>query len=139
MKHCRKCDTTKEKSHFSRNSRKKDGLQGYCKMCCQLINADTYLRLPKRRAKIRENNAKMVAKNKRFIYLFRRLKGCIFCDEREPVALDFHHLDPKNKDLEVSKLVYYSLTKVKEEIRKCVVLCSNCHRKHHAGITGFKL
>lgn len=52
----------------------------------------------------------------------------------EIVALDFHHLNPSEKDLEVSLLTRYSTKRVKDEIRKCVVLCANCHRKLHAGI-----
>lgn len=32
-KHCPKCDETKNSSMFSKDSRKNDGLQGYCKQC----------------------------------------------------------------------------------------------------------
>lgn len=51
-----------------------------------------------------------------------------------PVALDFHHLDPTEKDKNVGDLMSFSTQKLKEEIRKCVVLCANCHRMVHAGL-----
>lgn len=139
MKYCKRCDVTKPKAEFSKNARKSDGLQVYCKLCYKTINADTYERLPQRRAKIRERNKSWTAKSQAFIDRIRSMFGCRICGENEPVALDFHHLDPTKKDTEVPKLLSYSREKLKTEIRKCVILCSNCHRKHHAGIEGFKL
>lgn len=55
---------------------------------------------------------------------------CGFADYR---ALDFHHLDPKQKDFSVADFVSRgaSLAKIKKEIEKCIVLCSNCHRVEH--------
>lgn len=59
-------------------------------------------------------------------------RGCIVCSEQEPACLDFHHLN--GKDMTVSSMLGMNDQRVKEEIAKCVVLCSNCHRKHHAGV-----
>lgn len=58
--------------------------------------------------------------------------GCTVCGEKEFACLDFHHLS--DKDMAVSAMLAFNDQKVREEISKCVVLCSNCHRKHHAGI-----
>ena len=33
MKHCNKCDTTKDLTEFSKRSRSADGLQALCKDC----------------------------------------------------------------------------------------------------------
>lgn len=47
-------------------------------------------------------------------------------------ALDFHHKDPSKKDFGLS---VRGLTKgwkfIKAEIKKCVLLCANCHREEH--------
>jgi hypothetical protein len=58
--------------------------------------------------------------------------GCSICNENEPACLDFHHLG--GKDMTVSAMLGMNDDRVKEEIAKCVVLCANCHRKHHAGL-----
>ena len=49
-------------------------------------------------------------------------------------ALEFHHLDPTQKDFGISHKGYTrSWEKVKEEVDKCILLCANCHREVHAG------
>jgi len=59
---------------------------------------------------------------------------CQECDEDHNATLDFHHLDPKTKDFTISdmKSKDYSPAKMVEEMSKCAVLCSNCHRKTHS-------
>lgn len=58
---------------------------------------------------------------------------CVECGESHPACLDFHHLDASEKDLEVPLAVRrgWSKERILKEIAKCVVLCSNCHRKIH--------
>lgn len=47
-------------------------------------------------------------------------------------ALDFHHLDPKQKDFGISaKGFTRSWESVKNELDKCMMVCSNCHREIH--------
>ena len=48
-------------------------------------------------------------------------------------ALDFHHLDPNQKDFEISRVKNKTITNiVKQELDKCIVLCANCHREVHS-------
>lgn len=50
-------------------------------------------------------------------------------------ALEFHHLE-NDKDFGISSKGYTrSWKKVKKEINKCVLVCANCHREIHAGLT----
>lgn len=47
-------------------------------------------------------------------------------------ALEFHHLDPSEKDFGIGSKGYTrSWEKVKKELDKCVLLCANCHRETH--------
>lgn len=53
--------------------------------------------------------------------------SCGWSGTLHPHQLGFHHVDPTTKSECVSQIIN-STNKMKEEIRKCVVLCSNCHR-----------
>lgn len=44
---------------------------------------------------------------------------------------DFHHRDPSEKDFEISKIKWKSFENFKDELDKCDLLCSNCHRELH--------
>jgi predicted HNH restriction endonuclease len=47
---------------------------------------------------------------------------------------DFHHLDPNEKDRNISQMLSSaSFDKVLNELDKCVMLCPNCHRLRHIG------
>lgn len=58
---------------------------------------------------------------------------CERCGESCSGCLDFHHKNPKEKDNAVSDLVAkgYGRETIFREIRKCIVLCKNCHVKIH--------
>ena len=65
---------------------------------------------------------------------FKKGKHCIFCSESYPACLDFHHKYPQKKYDVVYKLVKrFSSNNViaLREIKKCVLICANCHRKIH--------
>lgn len=61
---------------------------------------------------------------------------CQICGyNRSTNALEFHHLDPTVKergfgDLRANNRKWSLLV---EELRKCVMLCSNCHKEVHDG------
>ena len=46
-------------------------------------------------------------------------------------ALDFHHLDPNKKDFTIGNYKILSWDKIKSELEKCILICSNCHREIH--------
>lgn len=64
---------------------------------------------------------------------YKSTHPCEMCGESHPACLDFHHIDPGTKDREVSTGVAdgWGKKRILEEIAKCKVLCSNCHRKLH--------
>lgn len=49
-------------------------------------------------------------------------------------ALEFHHVDPTKKDFNMGSSCI-AQNKIVTEVKKCVMLCSNCHREVHDGIT----
>lgn len=46
-------------------------------------------------------------------------------------AIDFHHKNPLEKDDTLKNLWARKWETIETEIKKCVLLCSNCHREHH--------
>lgn len=46
-------------------------------------------------------------------------------------ALEFHHLNPQEKDFGISKNINKSIDKLKQEVDKCILVCSNCHAEIH--------
>lgn len=61
-------------------------------------------------------------------------KKCLRCGEADVICLDFHHIDPSKKISEVRTLARNTANNdlVLKEIAKCILLCSNCHRREHA-------
>ena len=62
---------------------------------------------------------------------------CSICGYNKCVkALEFHHLESDKKDFGISAKGYTrSWDSIKEELNKCILLCANCHREVHEGIT----
>lgn len=57
---------------------------------------------------------------------------CICCGEARPHVLNFHHIDSSQKDETPATLIKNSQTEAFfKEIKKCVLLCSNCHQDFH--------
>jgi hypothetical protein len=44
---------------------------------------------------------------------------------------DYHHINPLEKEFEMSKMKSRSWDIVKKELDKCMLLCANCHRSKH--------
>lgn len=62
--------------------------------------------------------------------------SCSMCGYDKYIgALEFHHLDPSEKDFNISHLKSYRFNEVvKKELDKCILVCSNCHREIHGEI-----
>lgn len=49
-------------------------------------------------------------------------------------ALEFHHINPQEKDFTFSKNANIAFSKAIEEVKKCILVCANCHREIHEGL-----
>lgn len=89
----------------------------YCEKCSPSTNNPT--------AKIRAMREALIN---------QRGGKCEICGYSKCIeALEFHHLDPKQKDFSISNTGGTpSFEKMKEEVDKCQLLCANCHREEHA-------
>ena len=62
---------------------------------------------------------------------------CIICGYSKcQDALELHHIDPTQKEFSISdrNLRYSDWPKIKKEIEKGILVCSNCHREIHSGL-----
>ncbi len=62
--------------------------------------------------------------------------ACALCGyDRYVGALHFHHLDPTQKAFALSRRgAARSLAKARAEVKKCVLLCGNCHAEVESGL-----
>lgn len=91
----------------------------------------------KNKDRVKQYKSKYKSKNKTLAReLVQNIKTeikCKYCKESRFYCLDFHHKTPSNKKDTVSNLVRqgYSIKTILAEIKKCDIICSNCHRKQH--------
>ncbi|MBD3841941.1 MAG: hypothetical protein IE909_08660 [Campylobacterales bacterium] len=73
-------------------------------------------------------------KKENWLKTFSFFKGrrCIICSLETTIPLyELHHFDKQAKESNVSRIMHHSWAKVEKELRKCVLVCSNCHKTIH--------
>ena len=114
MIRCSVCGKLKPVSEFN-FLKKKDGKRmNICKEC-------------------EHDKKKAMREEKKAIMDSLKSVGCACCGEKNPVCLDFHHYDPSEKSFNMSQALLKPYHALIEEASKCIVVCSNCHRRIHAG------
>jgi len=86
-----------------------------------------------------KNKQKVIAKSaigrKKFADKWRTFKETLTCSKcgfSHPAAIDFHHVNPKEKEIGLDRLARNcAWDRIEKELAKCIVLCANCHRIHH--------
>lgn len=158
-KTCTNCHTEKELTDFPISSRTKDGKRTHCKECHNEKKRNRahqkgvlsrqeyriYMNLQKEQNK---ENAKQLEqkryqrgiqrRHQKKLELINLLDGkCVRCglepSSKWPVTcFEFHHTDPSEKETHIANFINRGQwTKALNEIKKCTVLCANCHRVEH--------
>jgi len=132
MRKCSKCCKTKKNSEFFFKNKKKGILHSYCKDCKRELDRKSYLEnYNGRKEKIRLNSRKQMIRAKKFVQDFKKANPCVQCGEKRWYVLDFHHKGGKENEIPVLVRRGVSLRKLKTEMKKCEILCANCHRELH--------
>lgn len=134
MKTCPLCKQEKDQSCFNKRERSKDGFQPYCIDCNREKSKKHY---ENNKPAYRLKNRKARKEKREFIASLKQGLHCEICSEKEVCCLDFHHLGDKDFNIGDATKYNYPLAKIKEEIAKCICVCSNCHRKLHAGVINY--
>lgn len=99
----------------------KDGSRKYCRQCLDAAWARTG---PRNKA----------MKQRAVAFLGGHCADCGFESTEFPEAFDFHHQDPSVKVDKVSSFISRGVSwdTLVTELKKCILLCANCHRIRHA-------
>ncbi len=127
---CTKCRLKKNLLDFPFKHKARNIRNSVCKVCQREYKNDYY-----RKNSIREMKRNMRRKNsiRQWINDYKKSSKCSKCGNDHPAVLDFHHINPKHKEIDVIKASDYGwgIKRILKEIKKCLILCSNCHRILH--------
>lgn len=139
MKLCPTCNIEKDESEFGKNSSTKDGLFYQCKECKREYDRKHYNKnrehiLQTKREQYHNNIEHYKAYHreydkKRHLRMLALRTPCVKCGEDKLYLIDYHHINPKDKLYNVNRVQHCNVGK--EEIKKCVCLCRNCHTEYH--------
>lgn len=132
-KKCNKCNQVKNISEFHRFKDMKDGYRNNCKDC---QNKTTRLNKTKRGKEYNTEKSRIYRDTNREkikAYYGGKLT-CAHCGLQDECfsVYDFHHINPSEKEERIGVLINRGWERIEEELKKCIVLCANCHRKEHA-------
>lgn len=142
MKVCTSCYIEKDESSFACD-------QKYCSSCLQIkLDADDYVEYLSNKNK---------PKSKVFMLKTKYIEDfggkCLMCGyEKNVAALDFHHLDATTKKFGIGEYIRKMTIcekepqqmqelmdkEIRDELKKCVLLCKNCHMETHHNKSGKK-
>ncbi len=118
-KSCSRCEVVQPDEAFAKKAHR-------CRACQKVLGAAHYR---KNKAKYNERQDKARDAFRELVRTDKESKGCTDCKKKfEYFLLDYDHLDPSKKLLNISNMKSYPLWRVKEEIAKCEVVCALCHR-----------
>ena len=86
-------------------------------------------------AQVRVRNDRQRQKLQEWYQKYKATLACQRCGENHPATLVFHHRNPSEKEVTIAQAVRsgWSIERIQEEIQKCNVLCTNCHKRMHSG------
>ena len=127
MKQCTKCEEYKNEIDFAWKNKAKNKLNSWCKSCQSDYAQEHYkLNTQYYRDKAKISNEAQIAKNKAYMNAKKNVP-CTDCGNHYPLyVMDFDHLN--SKEFNISHGLTLGHERLKREIDKCEVVCSNCHR-----------
>lgn len=129
-KTCTNCHQELPYSEYNARNDSADGLQARCKACLRVTRRKWYAENQETEyARLKA----AAAEKRRWWTEYKATLRCEQCGENHPSCLDFHHKDPDDKDINLAQVAFrgWSVARIEKELAKCMVLCSNCHRKLH--------
>lgn len=132
LKKCGHCLENKPLNNFPiEKSKRGERLYGWCKECKnEKAKISTKKFNQKHRDRVLTYEIK-TREEKRAVIEEKYRLPCIKCGESRKYLIEFHHINPKDKNFAPLNTYQIALARIIEEIQKCVTLCCNCHREFH--------
>ncbi len=135
MKICNKCKQILQEEDFNFKNKNQNKRSTICRECQKVQKRNSYHKHKEETKDAFKKRRELHRKVVREYASTLKVEGCIVCGEKEISCLDFHHKDPTQKEYNIANMFHTGNRKnIEEEVEKCVILCANCHRKHHAGV-----
>lgn len=130
-KKCRVCGEIKELKDFHFNKSCTKGVTGTCRECNHKRVKAWYAENLEQRS----SSARDRCQDRKDEAIAHFGDKCTDCKGTYPrYVYQFHHLDPSKKDVNPSAALRRTPERMWEELKKCVMLCANCHMiRHHSG------
>ncbi len=139
MKMCSKCSELKPEINFYVKDSKSGRLHAQCKDCYRKYRTSHYTKYyseNKQQYRDRANEYRKKLRNefRENMLIYLQDKQCSICKENDIRTFEFDHIDPTSKKFSISQAARlgYRWNDVLTEIKKCRILCANCHKKHTA-------
>ena len=140
MQTCTQCGETKEAEAFGFRNKATGRRQRRCKVCVGGYGRKHYaVHKAQYVAKSRRNSEARRRELAQQVRRYLRVHPCVDCGQRDPLVLEFDHVDPATKRSTIYRLVHHACSwkAVRSEIEKCEVRCANCHHRRTASQFGW--
>ena len=136
---CTKCFEEKPIEDFPWKNNIRNKRHAVCKTCTAKRSNDWYQENKEGHIKnVRVNTKGYRLEARQYIWGYLSTHPYVDCGETDPVVLEFDHVRG-NKVADVTAIVGhgYAKEKIIEEIEKCDIRCTNCHRRKTAKDRGW--
>jgi hypothetical protein len=134
---CGRCKEEKSPDEFAWRRKARGQRDNYCRPCRTAYKHEHYSRNKQRYIdSARRRTERIVAERTAYLVSFLREHPCVDCGEGDPLVLEFDHLQEKQFGIGRG-LRERPWRDVLAEIRKCEVVCANCHRRRTNRRGGF--
>jgi hypothetical protein len=132
LRACSRCLAQKPVEDFAWRRKQRGQRDSFCRSCRSAYGKEHYAANRQRYiTQARLQKQRLALERTLYLIDFFRTHACVECGEDDPIVLEFDHLRDKSFciGLELSRRSWRSIL---DEMKKCEVVCANCHRRRTA-------